>query len=399
MQKLLHFLLNAALLSALLFSASAHAATGDLEVSGWLPYWRDTEATRAARNHLDALSVIHPFGYGVKSDGALSDLMDIDERSWERLFSAARRDDVAIVPTVMWSDAAAMHLILSDPRRRAAHIRAIARTVRRERFDGIDIDYEAKFAATKDAFSLFLKELKDALDEKMLFCTIEARTPPDSLYRTIPATLEYANDYAAIARYCDRVNIMAYDQRRADLALNDARKGAPYIPVADADWVRKVVALAVESIPKEKIVLGVATYGHEYEVLVTPNSFNDYRRVSAHNIPAASAIAKRHDIKPARGSSGEVGFSFVSGASAEKLKPLLSSLGRSARSTPDIAAKSALAYANVTGQMLTVGFVTWSDADAIQEKAEIAEEFGLRGIALFKIDGQEDPDVWDLFER
>ena len=64
---------------------------------------------------------------------------------------------------------------------------------------------------------MFLKELKAELGNKILSCAIEARTPLNSLYRTIPLTINYVNDYAVIGRYCDSVKIMTYDQQRADL--------------------------------------------------------------------------------------------------------------------------------------------------------------------------------------
>jgi spore germination protein YaaH len=94
----------------------------------------------------------------------------------------------------------------------------------------------------------------------------EARTPPDSLYKTIPADLEYANDYKALNKYCDRVKLMTYDQERADLKLNASAKGL-YAPIADPAWVTKVVNLAAKDIAKSKLQIGVATYGYIYQIM------------------------------------------------------------------------------------------------------------------------------------
>jgi spore germination protein YaaH len=388
------FLCGIYLLGISLFPFPASAAN-DLEISGWIPYWRSSQGANDAKRHLHELTSVHPFGFAVKEDGRLNDLAKLSKNHWKRLFKEARKKDVLIIPTVMWSDGASIHTILSDSSLRKKHIREIVRMVEKGGYDGVDIDYESKLAATKDSFSLFLKELKKSLDDKMLTCAIEARTPPDSLYRTIPAQLEYANDLVEIGKYCDRVQVMAYDQRRADIKLNEVRMGAPYMPVADVNWVRKAVTFMSISIPKEKLVIGVPTYGHEYEVTVAPNWYKSYARIRALNPDAALALAKEKDIFPSRNGAGEMSFSYWSLPPA---KAQISAKIPKAASDGDVIAAKALSYANSTGRTLTVNTVWWSDAEAIRQKVELAKELGVAGVALFKIDGEEDRKVWDLFE-
>lgn len=340
------------------WARNAHAAE-TLEVSGWIPYWTVKDGTRDARRQLNVLDEINPFTYAVQPDGSIKDLGGMDQRDWKRLISDARRRDVRVVPSFMWSDGAAIHAILSDPARRAAHIKNIVSIVKRERYDGADIDYEAKKAETKDHFSAFTKELKAALGDKHLSCTIEARTPPESLYAKIPATLRYANDFTALGTHCDRVKIMAYDQRNADIRLNAAKSTLPYMPVADVDWVRKTAQLALQLIPKDKLVLGIPTYGHEYEVNISPAGAKTYRRIGSINPGPAKDKARQFRVTPLRQLSGEIGYLYAS--------------------------SSALRY------------VTWSDAGAVKQKVDLARELGLRGVAIFKIDGGEDRKIWNLF--
>jgi spore germination protein YaaH len=366
-----------------------------LEVSGWIPYWSGTKGPKDAQKHLTALGDIHPFGYSIKSDGTLHDLMGIEKGGWKKLVESAREKGVLVTPTVMASDGALIDSLLSDSEKRAKHVKEIAEMVKDGTFDGVNIDYEGKLAQTKKYFSLFLKELKAAIGDKRLSCAIEPRTPPDSLYKTIPKNLEYANDYAAIGTYCDAVEIMGYDQQRADIKLNDARRGTPYLPVADVDWVRKVVELAAASIPKEKLVLGVPTYGTEYTVTVSPDWYQNYTRVRAVNPDTAEALAKKNKAKPSRNSAGELGFTYATKSVAKKIKKYDAPEGTSLGNT---VAAQALAYANATGKTITFNMLSWSDADAIEQKVKLAEEFGLRGIAIFKIDGSEDADLWNILK-
>lgn len=372
-------------------------AASDLEVSGWVPYWSGVKATQNARKHMDTLSIVHPFGYTLRQNGTLHDAMGIKKSHWKKLFKTAKDNDVLVIPTITTSDGALVHRLLSDSTLREEHIEEIVTTVKKGKFDGIDIDYEGKWSETKEYFALFLEELDEALGSKLLTCAIEARTPPDSLYKVVPESINYANDYEAIAKHCDRVEIMTYDQQRADIKLNDERSGEPYIPVSDADWVEKVIKLALESIPKEKIMLGVPTYGHHYEVVVEPNWFRSYGRVGALNAPAAEKLAKKEKVKPSRNKGGEISFSYATIFSAPEVRSRTVDVPKNIPSGNLVAAR-ALAYANETGLPTVFNYVTWSDAEAIEEKVKLAEKYDLRGIAIFKIDGQEDKEIWKLFE-
>lgn len=381
------------LAAVILFGSALPTSAATIEVSGWVPYWSGTRGTKDAERHMKSLDVIHPFAFTVQKDGKLKDLAGLSKSAWKRLINDARDEDVLVVPTVMTSDTEGIHAILSDESLRKKHIRSITDMVKKGKYDGVDIDYEGKKSATKEYYATFLKELDVALGGKMLSCTIEARTPPDSLYRVVPEVIEYANDYDAIDRYCDRVNIMAYDQQRADLKLNDSRKGEPYIPVADVDWVEKVLRYTIRSIDKDKIVLGIPTYGAEWDLAVAPDWFKGYGKLWALNPGYAEDLAKDEGIKPYRNKAGELSFTyFPDGVSVPKKY-------RAPKGTHEgnEAAARALAYANATGNTTLVNVVWWSDAKAVEDKVELAEELGIKGVALFKIDGGEDQDIWDIF--
>ena len=389
-------LLFVALCAIVTSSTFVYAAPTDLEVAGWVPYWNDTNGIKDAKKHLDNIDAVYPFAFTVTSKGEIRDQAGLDKKEWTSFVKAAQKKGVEVIPTVMASSGLDTHTILSDTKLRTRHIEQIVDMVEEGKFDGVGIDYESKWPDTINYFSLFLKELKEALGEKILTCTIEARTPPDSLYKEVPKVLTYANDYKEIAKYCDRVELMTYDQQRADLKLNASKTGQPYMPVADVDWVRKVVELALKDIPKEKILLGMASYGHHYIVTVAPDWYKNYQRIGALNVPSILEVAKEYKVTPSRNQAGEMSFTYIPKSSALKLPKSLTI----PKDTPkgNIVAARALAYANKTGETVTFNMGWYSDAEAMKQKIDLAKEFGLRGVALFKFDGEEDQKVWNYLK-
>ncbi len=381
------------LILSLFVTPLTHAASkSNLTVSGWIPYWRDSEGIKSAKRNIASLDTVYPFAFTVARDGSINDRAGLTDREWRSFRRVADRNNVEIIPTIMWSDSLNIHSVLSSTTARRAHIEVIAYMVEQGRYAGVDIDYENKSSETINYFSSFLTELKARLGTRVLSCTIEARTPPESLHREVPATIDYANDYTVIAKICDRVVIMAYDQQRADLLQNRVKAGSPYIPVADIDWVRKVVQLALKDIPKEKLVLGIATYGHHYEVTVTPDWYRDYRRIGALNLPDMLDLAKDYRVTPTRNQAGELSFTYL----PKNTTVQLSSELIIPKDTPrgNLVAARALAHANKTGEAVTFRIGWFSDAEAIKQKIDLAAELKLRGISLFKIDGEEDKKVW-----
>lgn len=386
------------------FGMPASAFAASLEVSGWIPYWRTEAGTKAARSHIEQFSEVNPFAYSVKSDGSLTDTAKISQSDWQRLFKDARKENVRVVPTLMWSDTDNIHKVLSNPSSRASHIKAIMEMVSRNGFDGVDIDYEGKKAETRDYYSSFLRELsielKKGNSQKWLQCTIEARMPLEARFSgTPPANIEYANDLPRVNQYCDRVRVMTYDQQTADVQLNRKYTGQPYGPVADDAWVEKVVNYMDNDINRNKMVLGIPTYGNIYQLMpsTSGNSFS-YIKLEAFNPAYGDDIAEEYGLTPERGPSGEMELTYVPKGGSKSLATQkdLERLAPKGTDSAYLASAGALAYAKKEKKQTPVTYLTWSDEGAIEEKVELAEKLGVAGVAVFKIDGGFDPGMWDV---
>ncbi len=382
------------------------AQEAKLEYAGWIPYWAGERAISDAHAHLAQFTEINPFGYTVKSDGTLYDALNAQSPAWQALFKDARKEDVKVIPTVMWSDGAQINAIMNDPAARAKHVQEVVRMVEENGYDGVDIDYEGKYAETRVAFASFLKELSDALkdadEDAQLDCTIEARMPLEARFAgTPPANIEYANDLPSINQYCDRVRLMTYDQTTADLQLNAAHSGELYDPIADPAWVEKVVDYMAQDIDRSKLSIGVATYGYIYQAMTKPGGTGfSYMTIEAFNPQYGIDTAKQYGLTPMRGPSGELSFSYVPKEQTAALPShsILSAFAPRGTASAYMAALGALGYTKKKSLQAPVQYLVWSDATAIGQKVDLAKKLGVNGVAIFKIDGGEDPQMWDVLK-
>ncbi len=382
-------------------AGSAHAAT--FEVSGWLPYWRKATSTTDALQHINQFTEINPFGYSVKSDGTLADTAQLGQDPWTSLIASARDKKIRVIPTVMWSDGAAMQLVLSNQASRIALEDAITAIAVQNNFDGIDIDFEGKRAETGPYFSTFLKGLYKRMGKKWVMCTIEARTPISSRYDGTPPgdAGVYSNDYVQINKYCDRVRIMAYDQGTVDVKLNKTANQEPYVPVADVRWVEKAIREALKVIPKSKLVIGVPTYGYEYQVTPLSESGYRYDLLWAFNQKYAFDLISQYQVNVKRNAAGEMSFSYIPAGAVTMEATNSPQLTNNTAITLGAVNQNVVveASASIAPPLTAFNIVWWSDAKAIQDKIALAKKLGVRGIAIFKIDGGEDPALWDILPK
>ncbi len=390
-----------ALLCALFFTlplSTSAATVTKFEVTGWIPYWRVATGTTDTLPHLDKLTEVNPFVYTIRTDGTLRDNGAMDKEPWLSFIAEAKAKKVRIIPTIMSSGGEALHKILSNKKMRIALEDRIVALVKDKGYDGIDIDFEGKYAKDKDYFSTFLKGLVLRLPKSsMLMCTIESRTPlGDQYYGSKPpkGAGVYANDLKQINKYCDRVRIMTYDQQGIDqkLVATAASSSQLYAPVADPAWVEKSITFMMKDIAKSKILIGVPTYGYEYAVTAYEGKEYVYDILWPFNPRYATDIASQYGITPSRNSAGEMHFTYVANAPTSTT-PV--SLGATSAL---LAALAATTYADTHKSHLDFRLMDWPDAQSMQQKIDLAKKLGVRGISIFKLDGGQDPNIWNVLQ-
>jgi spore germination protein len=378
-------------------------ATGAFEFSGWIPDWRLASATADTLPHFNQLRSIMPFALSVTADGKLIDRTGITDREpWLSYIAEAKRQGLRVVPTVMWGNGEEIHNVLTNTQKRIALEDEIANLDKAEGWDGIDIDFEAKKHETIDYFSTFLKGLYQRMGDKWVYCAIEARMPLLNRYSPgaiiPPDATNFANDYYAINKYCDRVELMTYDQGTIDLRLNAART-APYAPVADPGWVESVVTLAAQTISRNKIILGVPTYGYEYTVTPLGGGGFQYKRLWAFNPGYALGLATQYGATVTRTSAGELGFTYRENTAGLAVGPSFSNTTQTQQGD-SIPTTSVAQNAGAEGSnaLLPFNYVTWSDAQGIKDKIDLARRLGVRGVAVFSLGGAQDPAMWSILK-
>ncbi|MFA6495268.1 MAG: glycosyl hydrolase family 18 protein [Candidatus Paceibacterota bacterium] len=384
------FILSIALFAVFfgsLFISPRNATAVTFKYGAWIPFWQKQAGANTAALHLTDLSEISPFSYEVNADGSLKDSLHITQGFWPTWLSAARDARVNIIPTIAALNGDTIQTLLSSSAKRIAHEDTIAALVKKQNYGGIDIDYENKDASIRPYFSLFLKGLAMRLHPmgKTLSCTIEPRTPPKDQFVVIPKDLSRANDYTALNTYCDEVRVMAYDQQSIDLTLNAQKgNGQLYMPIADPAWVQKVIEQTTPYIKPGKIMIGIPTYGYEYEVS-WKNNIATYTRLRSVTFQQAMDLATAVGAVPTRNSAGELSFTYTTSTP---------------NTTPHLVYTIHAASSPVNMQSgVVTRFVSFADAESARAIIALAKKYHLRGAVFFKMDGMADPTVWDLMGK
>jgi spore germination protein YaaH len=348
-------------------------AAGPLEVTAWAPYFSSNAATSLAA-HGGAMSEVSPFFYTVHDGGAI--VADGSDSQRSAILNAAAGKP--IIPTLVdGMGPLGMASILANPDVRAEHITAIMNFVgSNSAFGGVDLDYEgfafndgrASWVAdnggldTFDNWGMFLTELGAQLHAAGK--RLEVSVPPIYNGKHDSSGGYWVYNYPVMNTIVDRVKVMMYDY-----SVSSPGALAPYNWVSTTmDYIRTVV-------DPGKLLLGIPAYGRDWVTKIDGSC-----PVSA---TAAKVTARRNpQMSAAFQNASRAGQTPVwNGVVHEYTYSYVESYGG--------------ADANGVAVRCNISRTVWfGDARSIGERAKLAVDKGLAGVAMWAL-GYEDSATWD----
>ena len=167
---------------------------------------------------------------------------------YDKILQMVRKQGIRTHASVVLMGKEPLHQLLSNQQSRKLLIGNLLDEVKKNGYDGVNIDFELMGYQDASRFTSFLRDLKTSLGpDKTLSVAVFARTGKE----TWPTPYQYKE----IGQIADRVVVMAYDY-----SYTTSQPG----PVAPLWWVKEVTDYMVKNIPREKILLGMPTYGYNW---------------------------------------------------------------------------------------------------------------------------------------
>lgn len=298
----------------------------------------DAASLRSLKEHHRDFDVVAPvLLHAVSSDGRLAITRDSELGGWLR----DNGERLSITPVVdnfdgtSWRGADLRDLLGNEPSRRTLAA-DLDRYAAERRTAGLVVDFEDVPLEAQPGLRQFIADLSDRLHAR-----------GRRLLMALPASdSEY--DYAYFGGVADAVVLMNYDQHW---------ETSPPGPIAGQHWYTANLAKALQAIPAEKLVAGIANYAYDW-IEAPAGSFQAESVTVSEALLAAQASPSGLVLDP------------------RSLNP----------------------YFSYTDNAQRLHRVWLLDAVTAHNEIGAAERAGLLGTALWRL-GSEDPTFWPLWSR
>ena len=232
-----------------------------------------------------------------------------------------------------------VHTALVNPQTRWKLVTNIYNLVKNQGYSGVTIDIENIYSGDRGLYIQFLKELSSQLKPaglKIISC-VPSKTTDQS-----QGGWGDNFDYTTIGQYADQLVVMAYDEHSSG--------GSPG-PIASKQYVENVVKYSLTKLPPEKILLGVAGFGFDWNTHTGTSRYLSYQM--------AADTAKQYNRSVQWDANKQVPY---------------------------------FGYTDKNGSWHSVYF---ENASSLASKLDIVNNYSLGGIAIWRL-GMEDPASWKV---
>lgn len=314
-------------------SSSLSQNRGKREIYG---YYVDASSYRSAETFGKLLTGIIPFSYNITKAGTIEGGHNAEAAQLAKLRSL---NNYALIHNIQGPnfDGELVHQVLASKTKRLALVNNIYQLLKTHGYGGVNIDFENLRPSDRELFNQFIRELSQKCRPQGLRVTI-----------SVPAkTADYASsvwvgafDYRILGQWADRIMLMTYDEH--------SKVSGPG-PVASFGWVERVLRYATSQIPPEKVILGLAGYGYDWE------GFGKARALTYHQI---KSLQQKHGVSPSWDpASKSPYFTYFSG-----------------------------------GKRRTVWY---ENSSSLSAKVDLVSRFGISGVSLWRL-GFEDQKLWQV---
>ncbi len=318
-------------------------------------YYVDREDSyQSLLKNIDQITVLGPQVYTVDSLGIVFGELD------SRVLALAKAHRVKVMPLVVNEafNQPALRKLLADTAARARATRSLVQLCQQYGYWGIQFDIENVNIQDRDLLTAWYRETANALHRGGFTLSIavvhrtEDNAGPTAYHRFLQDSWRAGYDLAALAQAGDFISLMTYSENT---------RRTPPGPVASLPWMRENIEYFLRYVPREKLSLGIPTYGDHW-----------YSREDR-------TIPER-----ARSWSETVGWTWGSGI-AERHGAVMQW---------DSVAGVPFAYFSNGG---VYEWVFLENARSFREKLNLTRSYRLRGFSVWVL-GPEDPGIWDVLK-
>jgi spore germination protein len=306
-------------------------------------------------------------------------------RDDQTLKQFARANGIRIFPSLLTLSGWLNHRLLTEEPVAAHSLQQIVDYVMAEDYDGFDLDLEAVEAADRDAYTAYVASLGAALHArgKALTLALAAKS------RDVTTGWAGAYDYAAVGAHADLITLMAYE-------YHGAWSGPG--PVAPADAVDQVLAYATSQIPAEKVLLGLAFYGYDWNTTAggarslgyeQAARLADRYRVSITLDPATQSATFRYQAPAGDPPPSTPPVPPLQHPATTREAPPCPVVGPTSTPRPP-------APPTPEPSAIQAHEVWLEESASAAVRLALADRYGVGGVATWRL-GLEDPQVWPLF--